>query len=175
MNPRYAKNTSTHHVRLATFREQMADYARGQRLRELRTAKHVSQQEAAQAIGITMKTLSTWENGRGKIRWTNAKAAAAYYGCDPEELVSRENPAGEANVVPLPTSRADAVALLRSDLADLKAAVDENTRRLEEVLGYLQPAIFSDRDERADAPTARARHEAPPAGSTPGRAGRKAR
>lgn len=69
----------------------MADYARGELLRELREARHESQEYVAHELGVTTKTVRVWEGG-GKIRWANAKKVGKYYGRDPEELVSREIP-----------------------------------------------------------------------------------
>lgn len=84
-------------VALATFRDQMADYARAEHLRELRAATHLSREKVAAEIGVTTKTLFSWENG-GKIRWPNAKKLGAFYGVDPESLVSREIPAAAGSV-----------------------------------------------------------------------------
>jgi transcriptional regulator with XRE-family HTH domain len=73
----------------------MADYARAERLRELRAATHMSRENVANEIGVTTKTLYEWENG-GKIRWENAQKLAAFYTdklsvtVTAEELVSRE-------------------------------------------------------------------------------------
>lgn len=70
----------------------MADYARGERLRELRNAKHASQEAVAFMVGVSTKTVRSWEHG-GKIRWENAKRLGGYYGVDPETLVARETSA----------------------------------------------------------------------------------
>jgi len=67
----------------------MADHARGEHLRKLRTELRLSQEDAAHEIGVSTKSLRTWEKG-GPIKWENAKAAARFYEVDPEELVSRE-------------------------------------------------------------------------------------
>lgn len=85
----YLSNTSRNADRLVTFHQQMADFARGQRLRALRDERHLSQEDAAHEIGVTTKALRAWEKG-GKIKWENAKSAGAFYGVDPESLVSRE-------------------------------------------------------------------------------------
>jgi transcriptional regulator with XRE-family HTH domain len=76
-------------VSLATFRDQMADYARAEKLRELRDAAHLSQEHVAHEVGVSTKTIRSWEHG-GKIRWENAKRLGAFYGVDAEELVSRD-------------------------------------------------------------------------------------
>jgi transcriptional regulator with XRE-family HTH domain len=95
LTQKYRAGASRRPVALATFRDQMADYARAERLRELRSATHLSREKVAGEIGVTTKTLYEWENG-GKIRWPNAKKLAAFYGVEPEGLVSRDIPPPEA-------------------------------------------------------------------------------
>lgn len=85
----YRSAPSRRPVALATFRQQMADYARAERLRELREARHLSREKVAAEVGVSTKTLYSWENGGG-IRWENAKELAAFYDVDPESLVSRD-------------------------------------------------------------------------------------
>lgn len=67
----------------------MADFARGELIRKLREDLHLSQEEAAHRIGVSVKTIRAWEKG-GKIRWPNAKSAGKVYSVDPEELVTRD-------------------------------------------------------------------------------------
>lgn len=67
----------------------MADFARGERLRDLREKRHLSQEEAAHEIGVSVKTIRAWEKGKG-IRWQNALTVSRFYGVDPESLVSRD-------------------------------------------------------------------------------------
>lgn len=87
----YLANTSKNEERLRRFHEQMADYARGEQLRQLRENQHESQERVAFELGVSPKSLRQWEHG-GKIRWENAKRLGAFYGVDPEGLVSRETP-----------------------------------------------------------------------------------
>lgn len=88
--PYYPPNPSPYAEKLATFAQQMADYARGDQLRALRLARHLSQEDAAHEIGVTTKALRAWEKG-GRIKWENAKSAATFYEVDPESLVTRES------------------------------------------------------------------------------------
>lgn len=85
----YRPGSSRKHLTLASFREQMADFARGERLLELRKTTHLSRERAAMEIGVSAKTLFEWEHG-GKIRWENAQKAALFYSVDPESLVTRD-------------------------------------------------------------------------------------
>lgn len=114
--------SSQHAEKLASFRRQMADFARGERLKELRDARHLSQEDAAHEIGISVRALRTWEKGGG-IRWRNAKAAAAFYGVAPESLVSREIPDEEVPM-PLEPDLRELVAELRQTRAELLAAIE---------------------------------------------------
>jgi transcriptional regulator with XRE-family HTH domain len=75
----------------------MSDFARAERLVELRTARHISREKLASEIDVSTKSVYSWENGGG-IRWHNAQRLAAFYGVDPETLVRREVAAlGETN------------------------------------------------------------------------------
>lgn len=82
-------STLTRTEMLRTFEQQMADQARGELLRQLREKRRLSQEDAAHEIGVTSKSLRTWEKG-GPIKWDNAKAVGLFYGVDAEELVTRE-------------------------------------------------------------------------------------
>jgi transcriptional regulator with XRE-family HTH domain len=115
----YSPGTSQIADKLATFGEQMADFARGEQLRDLRKALHLSQEDAAHEIGVSTKSLRAWEKG-GKIKWENAQAAGAFYGVDPETLVTR---GGEEPVVSfeLPTTH---LARIEAKLDRLLAAVE---------------------------------------------------
>lgn len=61
---------------------------RGDRLRQLRKMRRQSQEFVAGRIGVSVKTLRTWESG-GIIRDGNADKLAAYYGIAAEELYER--------------------------------------------------------------------------------------
>lgn len=92
--------TSSQAELLARFRQQMADHARGERLKSLRTGRRLNQEDAAHEIGVSTKTLRTWEKG-GPIKWANAKVAAEFYEVEAESLVEREPGASlEAAVEP---------------------------------------------------------------------------
>lgn len=108
----FPPTASRHAEMVASFRQQMADYARGEHLKELREGKRLSQEGAAHEIGVTTKTIRTWEKG-GKIKWVNAKSAAAFYEVDPETLVSREE---EPEVEEAPSDPDDRLSLAETKL-----------------------------------------------------------
>lgn len=68
----------------------MADYARGERLQELRAEKRMSREDVAHEIGVTTKSLYEWEKNNGAIKWDNAKRLGKFYKVEPSELVTRE-------------------------------------------------------------------------------------
>lgn len=67
----------------------MADYARGETFKNLRDDRHLSQEDAAHELGVSVKTIRSWEHGGG-IKWDNAKRVGQFYGVEPETLVRRE-------------------------------------------------------------------------------------
>lgn len=50
------------------------------RIKELRKKKKVTQQEVAEAIGITRRGFQKWENGESQIKSNNAQQLADYFG-----------------------------------------------------------------------------------------------
>jgi len=139
--PNYRQNTSLRANALVTLRQQMADFARAEKLRKLRDDRHLSQEDAAHEIGVSVKSLRAWEKGGG-IRWANAKTVAAFYGVDPETLVSRERDGGGPTPDVLGTfSRSDSellrevasqVAQLASSTSALRSQVRELSRKIPE-------------------------------------------
>jgi DNA-binding XRE family transcriptional regulator len=126
----YPKNTSRNAEKLARFRQQMADFARGQLFTDLREGRHLNQEDAAHEIGVSVKSLRAWEHG-GKIRWPNAKRAGAFYKVDPERLVSREVPeASDESAEPGPSP--DPFATNGDMPPDLRARLDriEDSQKL---------------------------------------------
>lgn len=85
----YRQDASRRVIALATFQQQMADFARADQLVQLRERKRLSQENAAHEIGVSAKSLRAWEHGGG-IRWHNVKKLAAFYGVKPESLVVQE-------------------------------------------------------------------------------------
>ena len=66
----------------------MADYRKevGHRIRQLRLAKHMSQEDLAHHAGVTVKTVSRWENGRHSGYLGNVKALAEALDVEPEDI-----------------------------------------------------------------------------------------
>lgn len=85
----YRRNTWTLQEARSTFQRQMADHARGERLRQLRSQRGLSQEDVAQALGVTAKTYGDWERGGG-IRPDNTRRIARYFKVKPAELIDPE-------------------------------------------------------------------------------------
>lgn len=86
----YRPGTSRNRGSTASFREQMADYAKGDVLRELRSNKRMSREDVAHAVGVTPKSLYAWEKTNSAIKWENAKRLARFYDVEPDSLVTRD-------------------------------------------------------------------------------------
>ncbi len=138
---------------MATFREQMADFARAELLRQLREGARLSREKAAAEIGVSAKSLYAWEHG-GKIKWVNAQKAGAFYGVDPESIVSRDEPG----------SKMAEMDFTETQLDRIEAKLDEVLRRLGDD-GYPPPPDDALRSPRGPEPKPGSN---PQSGSGPG-------
>lgn len=59
-----------------------------EKLQALRRARGLTQEEVAQALGVSRTDISEWESGRGAPERDPLKALAAFYGVSPDELIS---------------------------------------------------------------------------------------
>lgn len=109
---------------MARFRQQMADHARGEKLKTLRNQRRLNQEDAAHEIGVSAKTLRAWEKG-GPIKWENAKAAASFYEVDAEGLVEREPGASLKTAEPDDGDLRLEMAALRNELLGELAVVQD--------------------------------------------------
>lgn len=135
----------------------MTDFVRGERLRSLREARHLSQEAVAFELRVSTKSVRAWEHG-GKIRWKNAKALAAFYGVDPEGLVTREELDGDAPDVLGVLGSPDQLARIEGKLDQLLAG--DYWQRAARALDELERAV-----SQLDAEAGRRRQEP---GSNPG-------
>jgi len=83
----------------------------GERLRQLRQAKGMSQEHAAHAVGVASKTWNSWETGRRFPRMGNLERIGEEFEVDPSDL--------------LPPDRL--------------AAIEERLDRMEEAIAKLLP------------------------------------
>jgi transcriptional regulator with XRE-family HTH domain len=125
-----------------TFLRQMADHARGERLRQLRAAHNLSQEDVARALGVTTKTYGAWENGGG-IRPTNARRIGRYFKVKPGELIDPEIQPEH----PYELTRADLDRLKR-----IEENLDERLKRVEEGMDEILKRLRRSDEDRPEVP-----------------------
>ena len=59
----------------------------GKKLRDARNAAKLTQESAAESLGVSRQTVSKWENGSADPSTTNLLALAKLYGVAAEELL----------------------------------------------------------------------------------------
>ena len=59
----------------------------GKKLRDARNAAGLTQESAAESLGVSRQTVSKWENGSADPSTTNLLALAKLYGVAAEELL----------------------------------------------------------------------------------------
>ena len=67
----------------------MADLQRGDRIKELREQRHLTQPVVADRVGVTLRAYQEWEAGGG-IQWENAKRLAKVLSSNPDFIMSGE-------------------------------------------------------------------------------------
>ena len=72
-----------------TFTRAMEDYRRelGERIRRLREARELTQEDLADLVGVRSKTISRWENGRNEALRDNARTLAKALGVSEETIL----------------------------------------------------------------------------------------
>lgn len=71
------------------------------RLKELRTARGLSQEQLAERIDVSRQVITKWENGSGTPKIENLLALAKYFGISVDSLLGREDADfGEAGNIP---------------------------------------------------------------------------
>ena len=63
----------------------------GERLKMLRTEKHLSQNEVGQKLGIARRTISLWENGQSNPNLVCLGMLAEFYGVSTDFIVFGKN------------------------------------------------------------------------------------
>jgi transcriptional regulator with XRE-family HTH domain len=86
---RFVAGTSRGPRRAATLLAQVADLQRGERIKELREQRHLTQPVIAARVDVTLRAYQEWEAGGG-MRWENAKRLARVLGATPDYIMSGE-------------------------------------------------------------------------------------
>ena len=63
----------------------------GQRIRDLRTERGISQQALAKAIGVSQKAIDYWERGVNEPVASNILSLALFFGVTTDELLGRKD------------------------------------------------------------------------------------
>lgn len=67
----------------------------GQRIRQLRIAKNLSQLKMARALGVSRFTITGWENDNRTPHWANLQQLVEYFGVSVKYLLYGENNEGD--------------------------------------------------------------------------------
>ena len=157
----------------ATLLAAMEDHRKqvGARIRSLREAKGMSQEDLAHAAHVSHKTVSRWETGRNVGYATNIKALAKALGVEPKDITGEPPaPLGLGASSDLPATRADVQrieAKLDLLIAKLFEPTDTDLQRAADELGLGEE--FAQAMERARDRELHAQHAAH---EQPGRAKR---
>lgn len=160
----------------------MADYRKevGARIRTLRTARHLSQEDLAHAAGVTVKTISRWENGKHSGYLDNVKSLAEALEVDPEEITGRPpTPLGLGADVPSQRPDVDRLDRIEQRLAAIEkhlAATDKSIQgqlKMQDGLNDIRDAVDVlhqvkvELSGRGKAPARKTRAQQPAAPPTP--------
>ena len=120
----------------STLLAQMADLERGQRIKELRESRHLTQEAMADKLGVTLRGYQEWEAGGG-IKWENVKKLAKQHGVEADFLMNGPKPetpdllgASQLDrIEKIVTGLADSVGSIEAQLALLVAAQEPQPKR----------------------------------------------
>jgi transcriptional regulator with XRE-family HTH domain len=126
---RYRPGTSRGLHSVASFREQMTDYAKGELLQDLRRKRRMSRENVASEIGVTTKTLYSWEND-GAIKWENAQRIGKFYDVAPDSLVTRDPDESQGDLAT--REQVDAIAAAVADVEQQVVASHRERANVEE-------------------------------------------
>ena len=62
------------------------------RLKELRTAKHITQEEFAKALNVSKGAVAMWETGKRTPDLDMIKTIASFFGVSTDDLIGAESP-----------------------------------------------------------------------------------
>lgn len=147
----YAPGTSRGPRRATTLLAQMADLERGDRIRELREQRHLTQPVVADRVHVTLRAYQEWEAGGG-IQWENAKRLAKVLGATPDFIMSgepRETPDLSTNGQPSQLDR------IEEELAGIKQMLESSdaaAKVLADVVNRLEEAAESTRKKAPEQP-----------------------
>lgn len=114
------------------------------RIKELRKKKKVTQQEVAEAIGITRRGFQKWENGESQIKSNNAQQLADYFGVSVGYLLGYDEADQMNNLVN------NELENLTQKLNQYREQYDVLKKVLSNKLQYLDKTLREDEFQRED-------------------------
>lgn len=114
------------------------------RIKELRKKKKVTQQEVAEAIGITRRGFQKWENGESQIKSNNAQQLADYFGVSVGYLLGYDETDQMNNLVN------NELENLTQKLNQYREQYDVLKKVLSDKLQYLDKTLREDEFQRED-------------------------
>ena len=99
----------------------MADLERGQRIKELRESRHLTQEAMAETLDVTLRGYQEWEAGGG-IKWDNVKKLAKFHKVDADFLMN-----GPQLETPDPFGDADQLNRIERRLDEIVKRLDSMT------------------------------------------------
>lgn len=104
--------------------------SQAERIRSLRALKRVSQQEAAVAIGVSIRAYAAWELGQSDLHADNLRLLAEYYGTSEDFIEygrdrSKHETPDISGVLDIGAEILGRLVRLETSLADLAASLDE--------------------------------------------------
>lgn len=114
------------------------------RIKELRKKKKVTQQEVAEAIGITRRGFQKWENGESQIKSNNAQQLADYFGVSVGYLLGYDEADQMNNLVN------NELENLTQKLNQYREQYDVLKKVLSDKLQYLDKTLREDEFQRED-------------------------
>ena len=114
------------------------------RIKELRKKKKVTQQEVAEAIGITRRGFQKWENGESQIKSNNAQQLADYFGVSVGYLLGYDEADQMNNLVN------NELENLTQKLNQYREQYDVLKKVLSDKLQYLDKTLREDEFQRKD-------------------------
>lgn len=114
------------------------------RIKELRKKKKVTQQEVAEAIGVTRRGFQKWENGESQIKSNNAQQLADYFGVSVGYLLGYDEADQMNNLVN------NELENLTQKLNQYREQYDVLKKVLSDKLQYLDKTLREDEFQRED-------------------------
>lgn len=151
-------------VAASILREMEAQRRRlGERLRDLRKGRGWSQEDAAHAVGVGVKTWHTWEAGKRTPYDSNLRKIGAAFDVDPSSLMDRPAPLGLVEVDDSPPvwarrleeklNSVEAANLERAVVArqvqELVAQQNDLLERQSEILANIEALVLSEKVREA--------------------------